>query len=96
MKAESHVDQTDQGKEARRQRTARNYQEQKEESRSALAAPQNNNRPPTPSKAPVQSQKVASRNQRVNVQYTDGSVKKDVKYKTVEEDLKNNKCVLID
>jgi preprotein translocase subunit SecA len=26
----------------------------------------------------------------------DGSVKKDVKYKKVEEDLKNNKCVIIE
>ena len=40
--------------------------------------------------------KIASRNQRVNVQYADGSVKKDVKFKTVEEDLKSNKCVIIE
>lgn len=98
MKAEIPVDQAEDVQAAQRQRTARNYKEQKEESRSALAGPQTQgNRPPVQQQtAPVQSQKIASRNQRVNVQYADGSVKKDVKYKTVEEDIKNNKCVLID
>ena len=98
MKAEIPVDQAEDVQAAQRQRTARNYKEQKEESRSELAGPQTQgNRPPVQQQtAPVQSQKIASRNQRVNVQYADGSVKKDVKYKTVEEDIKNNKCVLID
>ncbi|MEM7297879.1 MAG: preprotein translocase subunit SecA, partial [Bacteroidota bacterium] len=98
MKAEIPVQEADEVKEAQRQKTARNYQEQKEESRSALSGPQQQgNRPPVQQQTqPVQSQKIASRNQRVNVQYADGSVKKDVKYKTVEDDLKNNKCVLID
>lgn len=98
MKAEIPVDQADDVQAAQRQRTARNYKEQKEESRSALAGPQSQgNRPPVQQQTqPVQSQKIASRNQRVNVQYADGSVKKDVKYKTVEDDIKNNKCVLID
>ncbi|MEQ9465988.1 MAG: preprotein translocase subunit SecA [Ekhidna sp.] len=97
MKAEIPVEQADDVQAAQKQRTARNYKEQKEESRSALAGPQGGNRPPVQQQTqPVQSQKIASRNQRVNVQYADGSVKKDVKYKTVEDDLKNNKCVLID
>ncbi|WP_421763297.1 preprotein translocase subunit SecA [Ekhidna sp.] len=97
MKAEIPVEQADDVQAAQKQRTARNYQEQKEESRSALAGPQGGNRPPVQQQTqPVQSQKIASRNQRVNVQYADGSVKKDVKYKTVEDDIKNNKCVLID
>ncbi|WP_425392797.1 preprotein translocase subunit SecA [Ekhidna sp.] len=97
MKAEIPVEQPDQVQEAQKQRTARNYKEQKEESRSALAGPEGGNRPPVQQQSqPIQSQKIASRNQRVNVQYADGSVKKDVKYKTVEDDIKNNKCVLID
>lgn len=97
MKAEIPVEQADDVQAAQKQRTARNYQEQKEESRSALAGPQGGNRPPVQQQTqPVQSQKIASRNQRVNVQYADGSVKKDVKYKTVEDDIKNNRCVLID
>ncbi|MEQ6167033.1 preprotein translocase subunit SecA [Ekhidna sp. MALMAid0563] len=97
MKAEIPVEQADDVQAAQKQKTARNYKEQKEESRSALAGPQGGNRPPVQQQTqPAQSQKIASRNQRVNVQYADGSVKKDVKYKTVEDDIKNNKCVLID
>ncbi|SNT19501.1 protein translocase subunit secA [Ekhidna lutea] len=97
MKAEIPVEQADDVQAAKAQRTARNYKEQKEESRSALAGPEGGNRPPVQSHSqPVQSQKVAGRNERVNVQYADGSVKKDVKFKTVEDDIKNNKCVLID
>jgi preprotein translocase subunit SecA len=46
--------------------------------------------------APKKSQKVAGRNDRVNVQYADGRVLKDVKYKKVEEDVLNNKCVIIE
>ena len=96
MKAEIPVQEADDVQAAQRQKTARNYQE-KAESRSALAGPEGGNRPPVQQQTqPVQSQKIASRNQRVNVQYADGSVKKDVKYKTVEDDIKNNKCVLID
>lgn len=97
MKAEIPVEQADDVQAAQKQRTSRDYKEQKDESRSALAGPQGGNRPPVQQQTqPVQSQKIASRNQRVNVQYADGSIKKDVKYKTVEEDIKNNKCVLID
>ncbi|MEO9482313.1 MAG: preprotein translocase subunit SecA [Ekhidna sp.] len=97
MKAEIPVEQADDVQAAQKQRTSRNYKEQKDESRSALAGPEGGNRPPVQQQTqPVQSQKIASRNQRVNVQYADGSVKKDVKYKTVEDDIKNNKCVLID
>ncbi len=97
MKAEIPVQEADDVQAAQRQRTSRNYKEQKAESRSALAGPESGNRPPVQQQTqPAQSQKVASRNQRVNVQYADGSVKKDVKFKTIEDDLRNNKCVLID
>ncbi|MEP1035332.1 preprotein translocase subunit SecA [Ekhidna sp.] len=97
MKAEIPVEQADDVQAAQKQQTSRNYREQKDESRSALAGPEGGNRPPVQQQTqPVQSQKIASRNQRVNVQYVDGLVKKDVKYKTVEDDIKNNKCVLID
>lgn len=49
-----------------------------------------------PKQAPVRSQKIANRNERVNVQYQDGRVKRDVKYKLVENDLLSGKAVLID
>lgn len=45
---------------------------------------------------PVKADKLPSRNAKVTVQYTDGTVKKDVKFKTVEADFRNNKCVLIE
>ncbi|MBF9251938.1 preprotein translocase subunit SecA [Pontibacter sp. 172403-2] len=45
---------------------------------------------------PAHSQKVAGRNDRVSVQYLDGRLVKDVKFKTVEEDLHNNRCVLVE
>jgi preprotein translocase subunit SecA len=45
---------------------------------------------------PVRSTKVAGRNDRVSVQYADGSIKKNVKFKIVEEDIKASRCVIID
>jgi preprotein translocase subunit SecA len=45
---------------------------------------------------PVRAQHIANRNERVNVQYMDGRVLRDVKYKTVEDDVQHNRCVLID
>ena len=45
--------------------------------------------------SPVTAQKIANRNDRVSVQYKDGTVKKDVKYKHVEEDVINGMAVLI-
>ncbi|MEP5614266.1 MAG: preprotein translocase subunit SecA [Cyclobacteriaceae bacterium] len=96
MKAEIPVNEADDVQAAQQQRTSRNYNEQKEESRSALAGGGQGNRPPAQKTQPVQAQKIASRNQRVNVQYADGSVKKDVKFKTVEDDIKNNRCVIVE
>jgi len=46
--------------------------------------------------SPAKSQKVANRNDRVSVQFPDGSVKRDVKYKFVEEDVLAGNAVLID
>ena len=97
MKAEIPVEQADDVQAAHdKKRTARNYKEQKDESRSALASPSGGNRPPVQQQTASRfnHRKIASRNQRVNVQYADGSVKKDVKFKTVEDDIKNNRCVL--
>ncbi len=96
MKAEIPAQNADDVKEGRRQKTKRNYSENKEDSGSLLNRGGGDTRPPVEKTAPVKSQKVASRNQRVTVQYTDGKVLKDVKFKTVEDDLKNNKCVLVE
>ena len=45
---------------------------------------------------PARAQKIANRNEKVSVQYMDGRILRDVKFKTVEEDLLNNRCVLVD
>ncbi|MDP5121452.1 MAG: preprotein translocase subunit SecA [Spirosomaceae bacterium] len=48
-----------------------------------------------PVQAPAKKLKVASRNQKVSVQYRDGTIKKDVKYKNVEADVVNGNAVLV-
>lgn len=50
----------------------------------------------TPKTKPIRSQKIADRNQKVSVMYTDGKIVRDVKFKKIEADLLANKCVLID
>ncbi|MFD2571253.1 preprotein translocase subunit SecA [Spirosoma soli] len=51
--------------------------------------------PPMPPRQPVRVAKL-DRNARVNVQYADGSVKRDVKFKTVENDVVSGKAMLIE
>jgi preprotein translocase subunit SecA len=46
--------------------------------------------------APRKSEKTYGRNDRVSVRYTDGNVKKDVKYKNVEQDILAAKCKVIE
>ncbi|MDX2302418.1 MAG: preprotein translocase subunit SecA [Microscillaceae bacterium] len=89
--------------EARRQRRSRQeVQENKAEVKSLLSGGGNASSQipeaqqiPKEKSQPIKSEKVISRNARVTVQYIDGKVKKDVKYKTVEDDIKQNKCVVI-
>ncbi|WP_435357577.1 preprotein translocase subunit SecA [Emticicia sp. SJ17W-69] len=45
---------------------------------------------------PLRNVKIADRNQRVSVQYKDGTVKRDVKYKHVEDDVIAGKAVLVE
>jgi len=99
MKATIPVEQPDEVQEARRMRRARqNLRETKEESKSALQGPQadSKTRPPVEKQIPVKSEKIVGRNEKVSVQYMDGHVVKDIKFKKVEEDIKNNKCVIIE
>ena len=99
MKAIIPIQEPDEVQEARHARRARQtLKETKEESKSALEGARANTktRPPVEKMEPVKSQKVAGRNDRINVQYMDGRILKDVKFKKVEEDLKSNKCVIID
>lgn len=63
--------------------------------RAAVAA-SNAGRPAPQVVAPRKSDKVYGRNDRVTVQYANGTTKKDVKYKSVEQDVQEGKCVIID
>ncbi|MBX2960994.1 MAG: preprotein translocase subunit SecA [Cyclobacteriaceae bacterium] len=99
MKADIPSQDPNQVEEAR-SRGRQRFNEQKDESRSLLSGEgQQANptgRPPQEKVMPVRSEKVANRNDKVSVQYTDGRVLRDVKYKKVEDDVLNNRCIIID
>ena len=99
MKADIPVQQPEQVQEARVQRSKVKLNEQKEESRSLLSGggqPQGQERPVEEKVMPVKSDKVAGRNDKITVQYPDGRVLKDVKYKKVEDDVKAGRCIVIE
>jgi preprotein translocase subunit SecA len=98
MKAEIPVQEPDEVHEAHAQKRQK-LREQKEESRSLLQGggqPQAQPQQTEEKVMPVKSEKIANRNDKVNVQYPDGRVLKDVKYKKVEDDIKNGRCIVIE
>jgi len=99
-KAELPVKDPNDVQEARNRREARkNYRESKEESQSLLSGggnPEERSRPPVEKAMPRKTIHTPGRNERVSVQYEDGTVKKEVKFKTVEQDVLSNKCVIIE
>jgi preprotein translocase subunit SecA len=81
----------------RKESQHKNVKTKKEDYLSAMTDEYYDPTPETPVKQqPIRVQKIANRNQKVNVMYKDGKVLRDVKYKKVEADIANNKCVLID
>jgi preprotein translocase subunit SecA len=104
MKADIPVQEPEKVQEARaQQRSKVKLNEQKEESRSLLSGGGGNgngqsqeDRQPQEKVMPLKSERVANRNDKVSVQYPDGRVLRDVKYKKVEEDIKSNKCIVIE
>ncbi|MDN3669295.1 preprotein translocase subunit SecA [Echinicola jeungdonensis] len=64
--------------------------------RAAVAAANANRGAQKQAVAPRKSEKVYGRNDRVSVQYANGNVKKDVKYKSVEQDITSGKCIVIE
>jgi preprotein translocase subunit SecA len=62
----------------------------------AVAAAAHAGRPAPQVVAPRKVEKTFGRNDKVSVQYTDGSKKSDVKFKSVEQDIADGKCVLIE
>jgi preprotein translocase subunit SecA len=95
IKSEIPIQNEHEVKEANQSKSSQKYQESKAETKSALSYQESNGKQAVKT-APIKTQKIASRNTRVSVKYTDGMVKKDIKYKLVEDDLKSNKCILID
>lgn len=100
MKADIPAQQADQVEEAR-MRGRQRFKEEKEESKSLLSGGGNQQaaptgRPPQEKVMPAKSQRVANRNDKVSVQYTDGRILRDVKYKKVEDDVINNRCIIIE
>jgi preprotein translocase subunit SecA len=73
-----------------------NYTEHKAQVQSSIQSEVETETEEAPKQEPIRSNKIANRNDKVSVQYIDGSVKRDVKYKTVEEDINQRRCVLID
>lgn len=100
MKADLPTQDASEVKEARAQKIRQKLNEQKEESRSLLqggpAQGQTPQREVQEKVMPVKSEKVANRNDKVSVQYQDGKVVKDVKYKKVEDDIREGKCIVLD
>jgi len=99
MKAEIPVQEADQVQEARATRQRARLTEQKDESRSLLQGgqqPQGPQRETEMKVMPVKSEKIANRNDKVSVQYPDGRVLKDVKYKKVEDDIVAGRCIVIE
>ena len=93
MTTGSHVQNSNQVEEAKNKASKENYETNKEESRSLLTG----NRTSNPEKTqPIKSEKTFGRNSRVSVRYSDGSVKKDIKFKKVEGDINSEKCVIIE
>jgi preprotein translocase subunit SecA len=99
MKAEIPTEEPERLQEARTNKRQR-YSEQKDESRSLLQGGGGEQQPQQAQVEqkvmPVKSEKVAGRNDKVTVQYPDGRVLKDVKYKKVEDDIKNGRCLVIE
>ena len=105
MKAEIPVQDSSQVQEARppQRRTQPKLQVSKEEYGSPTDQNNGNGMPNMPMPTaevekivPIRVMKTPSRNDVVNVQYQDGSIKRGVKFKKVEGDFLDNKCVLVD
>ncbi len=70
--------------------------EEKASSGSALSSQEEEELEAPQKLQPIQAQQLPGRNDRVNVVYADGSTKTDVKFKTVEQDVINGLCQLVE
>ena len=102
LKSEIAVQSTNDVQEARSQKTIQRGTEQKADSASVLnggaqrAAAQNAGQQEKEVVQPMKSENVFGRNDRVTVQYEDGSIKEEVKFKSVEQDVRTGRAVVIE
>ena len=87
------IQNANQVEEARKRKESNKYDTNKEESRSLLTG---NKTQQVEKTKPIRSEKVFGRNTKVSVRYEDGTVKKDIKYKKVENDINSEKCVILE
>lgn len=66
------------------------------ESKASAGGEEESQEEEAPKPQPIQAQKLPGRNDRVSVRYFDGEEKQDVKFKSVEQDVLANRCVLIE
>lgn len=80
----------------RRQAPAPQLQTNRSDDYESAEGPEQAATPSTTRQAPARAIKIADRNQKVTVQYRDGRVLRDVKYKKIEQDVESGSCVVIE
>ena len=89
------INNSDEVKEADKKSKHDNYATNKEESKSLLSGKRESDQSEDVKSQPIKSNKIYGRNTKVSVRYQDGSEVKDLKYKKVENDINQEKCVII-
>ena len=89
------INNSDEVKEADKKSKHDNYATNKEESKSLLSGKRESDQSEDVKSQPIKSNKIYGRNTKVSVRYQDGSEVKDIKYKKVENDINQEKCVII-
>ncbi|MDX2195157.1 MAG: preprotein translocase subunit SecA [Cytophagales bacterium] len=95
FKADILQEETRQIREPANNRQTQKLRESKDEVHSSIDSRQDRPAISQEKIMPVRSQKIYGRNDIVKVQYHDGSVKED-KYKKVEDDIANNRCIVLE
>jgi preprotein translocase subunit SecA len=96
MKASLQAYRTNQASRAYVQTPKRSLEESKQDLLNLLGNIHPDATQPVAQPSTLKTQKIAGRNERVSVRYQDGQIKKDVKYKSVEADIDNGQCELIE
>ena len=89
------INNSDEVKEADKKTKHDNYATNKEESKSLLSGKRRTDQSEDVKSQPIKSNKIYGRNTKVSVRYQDGSEVKNIKYKKIENDINQEKCVII-